>query len=199
MTRTEQHILELFTIEPIWRTSELVKKGIHPKTLYKLRDQGTLQQLTRGLYALSDREPFSYPDLVVVARKVPLAVICLTSALVYHELTTQIPHRISIAIPKFYRAPKLAYPPLEVFRFSEASHDSGVMYPRLDGVDVPIYSAEKSIADVFKFRNRIGLDIAMEALKFYLRRSDRDINGLLKYAKICRVERILTNYLEALV
>ena len=199
MLSTEQQALDIFATHPVLRTSELLQRGIHPRTLYKLRDQGFLQQLARGLYMLEEREPLCYPDFVIVTRKIPQAVICLTSALAHHDLTTQSPHRVNIALPAFYREPKLAYPPLEIFRFSEQSYGAGVEYQILDGVEIPIYSAEKSIIDTFKFRNRIGFDVAMESLKLYLARPQRNIGMLLQYAEVCRVERIIRPYLEALL
>lgn len=198
-TLNEVETLDLLAKHKVLRTSELLQQGVHPRILYALRDSGRIQQLGRGLYILSDHSPLAHPDFVIVASKVPQAVICLISALAYHELTTQIPHTVSIALPAFSHPPRLAYPPLSVYRFSEPALSAGVEIHVLDEVQVRIYTAEKSIADLFKFRHRLGLDVALEALKSYLARPTRDVNQLLHYAAICRVTKVIQPYLEALL
>jgi predicted transcriptional regulator of viral defense system len=180
------------------RTKEILSAGIHPRTLYAMRDAGELQQHGRGLFRLSDLPPLGEPDLVTVAKRIPQAVLCLISALAFHQLTTQVPHRVQIALPRSARYPRLRYPPIEVFRFSEA-FDSGVETHSLDGVDVRVYSAEKSLADAFKFRNKIGTDVAIEALRTYLRRPKPQLEEILKHARASRVEKIIRPYLEAAI
>jgi predicted transcriptional regulator of viral defense system len=180
------------------RASAALQLGIHPRTLYGLRDAGTLEQLGRGLYRLADLPPLSNPDLVIVATRYPQAVICLISALAFHELTTQVPHRVDVAIHNQAAQPTLDQPPLRVFRFSGRAWTEGVTTYPIDGVAVRITNLEKSIADAFKYRNKIGLDIALEALKEYWARRDFDRDRLLKYARICRVERVLRPYLKIL-
>jgi predicted transcriptional regulator of viral defense system len=177
----------------------LLDAGVHPRTLYALRDAGTVESLSRGLYRLADTRPLKHPDLVTVALRVPDAVICLISALAYHELTTQIPHAVSIAIPKGKEPPRLDYPPIDIVHMSQASFEAGIEVHRLDGVDVRIYSAEKTLADCFKFRNRIGLDTALEALKTYRQRRRRKIDELLHFAEVCRVAKVMRPYLEAIL
>jgi len=181
------------------RTSEALRLGIAPRTLYALRDAGMLEQLARGLYRLRDLPPLSHPDLVIVAHKVPRGVVCLVSALAYHELTTQIPHAVDLALHSGSRRLRLAFPPLRVFWFSEAAWSEGVEVHQLDGIAVRIYGAEKSVADTFKFRRKLGLDLAIEALKAYRTRPGFDVNRLLHYARICRVEQVMSPYLEALL
>ncbi len=181
------------------RTSEALRLGIAPRTLYALRDAGMLEQLARGLYRLGDLPPLSHPDLVIVAHKAPRGVVCLVSALAYHELTTQIPHAVDLALQSGSRRLRLTFPPLRVFWFSEAAWSEGVEVHQLDGIAVRIYGAEKSVADTFKFRRKLGLDLAIEALKTYRTRPGFDVARLLHYARLCRVERVMSPYLEALL
>ncbi len=164
-----------------------------------MHESGALRRLSRGLYRLADLPPVSNPDLIVVARKFPQAVICLVSALAFHELTTHVPHVVDIAVPRGTERPVIDYPPLQVFWLSKPAWKEGIETHTIDGVPVRIYSAAKSIADSFKYRSKIGLDVALEALKLYRQRRDFDPNALMKYARICRVERVMRPYLEALL
>jgi len=181
------------------RTSEALRLGIEERTLYALRDAGRLERLAWGLYRLGDLLPLSEPDLVIVARKVPRAVVCLVSALAYHELTAQIPHAVDLALESGSKRPRVAFPPLRVFWFSEPGWSEGVEVHQLDGTPVRIYGAEKSVADAFKFRRRLGLDLAVECLQAYRRRPGFHVDTLLHYARVCRVEKVLSPYLEALL
>jgi predicted transcriptional regulator of viral defense system len=183
----------------ILRTSEALELGIHPRTLYGMRDSGALERLARGLYRLSDLPPLSDPDLVTVALKIPDGVICLVSALAFHDLTTEIPHAVDVAVQKGSRRPRLEHPPLRVFWFSGSAWREGVETHRIDGIPVRITEPAKSVADIFKFRRRLGLDIALEALRRYREREFFDVGELLHYARICRVDEVLTPYLEALL
>lgn len=183
----------------ILRTSEALRLGIHSRTLYAMRDSGVLEQLSRGLYRLAEFRPLSNPDLVIVALKVPQAVICLVSALAFHELTTQIPHAVDIALPNRAERPRLDYPPLRIFWFSGPAWSEGIETHQVDDIPVRIYGPEKSVADSFKYRRKIGLDVALEALKLYRQRSSFDVSELLRYARICRVEEVMRPYLEALL
>ncbi len=180
-------------------TREALRLGIHPRVLYALRDSGALEQLCRGLYRLAELPPLSNPDLVTVALKAPGAVVCLISALAYHELTTQVPHVVDIALEKGDEPPRLAYPPLRLFWFSGPAYSEGIDTHVIDGTLVRIYSPEKTIADCLKLRRRVGLDVALEALKTYRRRPGFDADKLLQYARFCRVERVIRPYLEALL
>jgi predicted transcriptional regulator of viral defense system len=178
-------------------TGEALVAGIHPRTLYAMRDAGELERLARGVYRLADLTPLSEPDLATVAKRVPQGVVCLISALAFHELTTQIPREVHLALPRAARTPKLEYPPLHVFRFSDQAFAAGIEAHSLDGVPVRIYCPEKTLADCFKFRNKIGLDVALEALKFYRKRRRPKFHLVLEFARVCRVEKILRPYLEA--
>jgi predicted transcriptional regulator of viral defense system len=181
------------------RTTAALRAGVHPRTLYAMRDSGSVERVGRGIYRLADVSLTTNPDLVVVARKVPAGVVCLVSALAFHELTTQIPHRVEIAIAPGARTPSLKYPPITAYRFGGRSLTEGVETHTIDGAPVRVFSAAKTVADCFKFRSRIGLDVAMEALRDYLRRRGRSVDDLLRFADIDRVRRVMTPYLEATV
>jgi predicted transcriptional regulator of viral defense system len=181
------------------RTSEALRLGIHPRTLYAMRDEGVLERLSFGLYRLAELPPLGAPDFVTVARKVPAGVICLISALAFHSLTTQIPHAVYIALARGATPPRLDYPPVRIFWFTGEAFTAGVETHILDDVSVPIYTPEKTLADCFKYRNKLGLDVAVEALKFYRQRRQMRLDDLLRFARICRVEKVMRPYLEAIV
>tara|TARA_R110002111_G_scaffold185031_3_gene250885 strand:+ start:343 stop:963 length:621 start_codon:yes stop_codon:yes gene_type:complete len=183
----------------ILRTRDALQAGIHPRTLYALRDSGQIEQLSRGLFRLAEETPLGNPDLVTVAHRISEGVICLISALAWHELTTQIPHAVYVAIPRGMEAPRIDYPPVQHFWFSQQAFVSGIEAQQVDGVPIRIYCREKTIADCFKFRNRLGLDTVLEALKLYCQQKSIDTAALLHYADICRVRRVMTPYLEAIL
>lgn len=180
------------------RTRQALALGIHPRTIYALRDAGLLEPLARGLYRLADLAPLSNPDLVAVALKIPRGVVCLISALVYHDLTTQVPHVVSLALERGERRPRLDYPPLQVYWFSGPAWRQGIETHLIEGTPVRIYGPAKTIADCFKHRRQVGLDVALEALRTYRRSTHFDPADLLRYARIDRVDRIVRLYLEAL-
>jgi predicted transcriptional regulator of viral defense system len=130
--------------------------------------------------------------------KIPKGVICLISALSYHEITTEIPHQIYVALPRGAEPPRLDYPPLRIFWFSGPAFDEGIEDHVVDGIPVRVYSPEKTIADCFKYRNKIGLDVVLEALKFYRQRKRFKVDELMRYARVCRVEKIIYPYVEAI-
>lgn len=181
------------------RTAHAIRAGVHPRTLYALRDSGFLVRLARGLYRLADLPEIGHPDLVTVALKVPAAVVCLISALAHHELTTQIPHEVHIALPRQKERPRLGFPPIRVYWFSAQAMASGVDVHTLDGVPVRIFSPEKTIADCFKYRNKLGLDVAIEALRSYCKRRRPNFDELLHHARIDRVRNVIRPYLEAVL
>ncbi|MEZ5339833.1 MAG: type IV toxin-antitoxin system AbiEi family antitoxin domain-containing protein [bacterium] len=172
--------------------------GISKYRLYDMLHRKLLERLSRGVYRLSELPPLGNPDLVTVALRAPNAVVCLVSALAFHGMTDEIPHRVHLAIRSTDRKPKLEYPPAIVYRFSTASHAAGVETHDMDGTAVRIYSIHKTIADCFKFRRRIGEDIAIAALREYRRSRSYKPVELIRYCRICRVERIVRTYLEAI-
>jgi len=179
------------------RMSEAIGHGISRYSLYKMRDNGIVEQISRGIYRLVDLPPISNPDLVTVGLRFPKGVICLISALSYHEMTTQIPHEVSVAVPRNARMPSLDSPPVRAYKFSADAFNAGIETHLIDGVSVQIYSVEKTLADCFKYRNKLGMDVVLEALKLYRSQRKFNLNKLLKYAKVCRVEKIMKPYLEA--
>lgn len=182
------------------RTSDAIRLGVHPRTLYALRDSGEIEQVARGFYRLSKKPALTNPDLVAVALRIPRAVICLISALAHHGLTTQVPHTVDVALPGHAQIPKLGGIPLCVFWYSEPSFSAGVQSVSIDGVGVKIYSPEKSIADCFKYRNKIGLDVAVQALRTYRERTRKpDLKLISKFAGVDRVEKVMRPYLEAVL
>jgi len=186
-------------LDGAFRTAEAIKAGVHPQTLYALLHSGIIERLSRGVYKLADTEQVSQPDLVIVATRIPQAVICLVSALAFHEMTSQIPHEVSFAIAKGAETPRIDFPPISVHRFSGEALTAGIQNHEIDGVTIRIFCPEKTIADCFKFRNKIGMDIALEALKLYKARKGFNSSELIKFARICRVEKIMRPYLEAMI
>jgi len=181
------------------RTSQALELGIHPRYLYDMREAGMIEAVSRGLYRLADMPPLSKPDLATVALRVPQGVLCLVSALAFHEITTQIPHEVHVALAKGSEKPRLKFPPLRCVWLSGKAFSEGVETHKVDGIELRVYSPEKTVADCFKFRNRIGLDVAVEALKYCREKKRSKPDVLLKYAKICRVARIMQPYIEALL
>ena len=181
------------------RTAQALREGIHPSTLYAMRDSSMLEMVSRGVYRLADSSPLGNPDLVTVATRISGGVICLISALAFHELTTQIPHEVHVALPRGAEEPRLDHPPIRTYRFTGKSFTTGVENHKLDNVSVPIYSPEKTLADCFKFRNKIGLDTVLEAVRFYRERKNVKVDDLMQCAAICRVDKIIRPYLEAIL
>jgi predicted transcriptional regulator of viral defense system len=180
----------------ILRASEAKALGIPETILSRMLEDGLLVKEARGLYRLADLI-LGEPDLVQVSKLVPKSVVCLISALSFHNLTTQIPKKVYVALPRETKAPRLDYPPLDIIYLSEGPYQAGIEEHELDGVPVRIYDKEKTIADCFKFRNKIGLDIAIEALKDYLSLRSIDLDKLAEYAKINRVKSVITPYIKA--
>lgn len=180
------------------RMSEALRLGINRKTLYAMRDAGVIEPVSRGLYRLASLEPLAHPDLVTVARRVPQGVLCLVSALSFHELTTQVPHAIDLALERGTRKPRLDYPPTRFFWFSGPAFDEGVETHTLDGVSVRVYDPEKTLADSFRYRNQLGMDVVLEGLRLWRERRRKKLDVLLKYARMRHVERAMRPYLEAM-
>ncbi len=179
--------------------ADAIRAGIHRRTLYAMRDAGQVETLARGLYRLADAPPFGQPDLVTVAAKIPHAVVYLISALAFHDLTTQVPHAVWIAVPRNSEPPRLDYPPIRAVRLNRAAYEAGIETHQLDGVPVKVYCREKTLADCFKHRSEVGLDTVLEAVRRYKSQGRIDVDALLRYAGVCRVARVARPYLEALL
>ncbi len=199
VSRSEKAIAMFKDHGGILRAGQAMRMGIHPATLYSMRDSGVLERVSRGVYRLVGGPPLGNPDLVIVATRAPGGVICLISALSFHELSTQIPHEVHLALPFGAEEPRLDHPPLRTYRFSGRSFTEGIETHRIDGVRVRIYSPEKTLADCFKFRAGIGLDTVVEAVRYYRERKEINVDQLMHYASICRVSKVIRPYLEALL
>lgn len=192
--------LEIFSSRGgILTTGEALAAGIHPRLLYELRNNGKIERLERGLYALSGLPGIGQPDLVTVAKKVPKGVICLISALHFHHLTVQIPRHVDIALPKDQTAPVIGHPPTRFYWYSERAYTLGIERHDLSGTEVLIYSREKSIVDCFRHRNKLGIDIAIEALKTCWENGLLDLNLLADYAEKLKMANVLQPYIEAVI
>ena len=182
------------------RMSDALENGISRHTLYGLRDQGLIEQVSRGVYRLAELTPLSNPDLVTVALRIPKGVVCLVSALSYHELTTEIPHEVSIAVERGKEPkPNIDHPPTRLYRFSGASFRSGIETHTVDGISIQVYSPAKTVADCFKYRNKLGIDVALAALKDWRERNEFQVSELLTQARACRVEKVMTPYIESVL
>ncbi len=179
----------------IMRTHTAIQEGIHPRTLYAMRDSGYLATVSRGLYRLAEMPSRSDPNLAVVSLKIPNGVICLISALAYHKLTTQAPDKLELAVPRTTRTPSLDIP-IKLYRFSGLAYSAGIEVHKFDGREVKVYSLEKTIADCFKFRSRIGLNIALEAMNACRGREGFKRQRVLDFARICRVEKLIRPFLH---
>lgn len=188
----------MFREHGVLHTKEALELGIHPRTLYQLRDDGVIDQVSRGVYRLASLPELSDPDLVAVALRVPRAVVCLVSALAYHDATDEVPHEVQIALPRGTATPRLDHPPIRVFRFSGAALKDGVETVEVDGVEVRVYNLAKTVVDCFRFRNKLGTDVAVGALREAIREKGVKPAEILKYARRCRAQTVVTPYLEAL-
>ena len=181
------------------RPRDLQRHGIARTYLDRLCREGLLKRVARGLYVLSDAEPTENRTLAEVSAKVPNGVICLLSALRFHGLTSQAPFEVWIAIDRKARKPQVEELPVRIVRFSGEALSEGAEKHRVEGREVRIYCPAKTVADCFKYRNKIGLDIAIEALRDCWRERKASADELWRYARICRVWKIMQPYMEALV
>jgi len=182
----------------IVRPREIEALGIPREYLLRLHRQGKLSRTRRGIYTLPDAAITERHSCAEAAKRVTEAVVCLLSALVFHEITTQSPASVWIALGKGARKPTILSPSLRVVRLTEPSRSEGVEKHMVEGVPVRVYSVAKTVADCFKFRNKVGLDVAIEALKDSLRQKKATINDIYDYARICRVSNVIRPYTEAL-
>lgn len=195
----EEQLLNFIREQGIVRSSEVTDQGWARAYLQRLERKGLITRIARGLYVADEASLTENHSLVEIAMRVPHAVISLLSALQFHELGTQLPPKVWIAIHPKDRKPKIDYPPLRVVRFSGDALTEGIEEYEIEGVLVPIYSPAKTVADCFKYRNKIGTDVAIEALKACLDRKLTTVDELCKYAKVCRVEKVMTPYMQALL
>jgi len=199
-TTTMDSALKTFScFRSVFSASDAISAGVHPRVLYNLRDEGVVEQISRGLYRLSANRPLQQPDLVTVVARAPHAVVFLLSALSFHELTTQIPRKVQIAIERGATAPRIDYPPVKVFWRTHTVFSEGIETREIDGIKVRFYSPEKSIVDAFQYRNKIGLDVALEALRLYRDRGRINVDAITRFAKTGRVWNNMLPYVEAIL
>jgi predicted transcriptional regulator of viral defense system len=178
---------------------ELKSNSIHTDTIRQLLHEGIIEKIKPGLYKLSDMPALSNQGMIDVCLAMPKAVICLHSALAYYDLTTTVPASIMVALPRDSKPAKLQYPPVQIFYFSDMNYHAGIENTGTDYGRFKIYSREKTIIDCFRYRNKLGLDVAVEGLRNYPDSSKRNINKLVESAKTGRVFRIMKPYMKALV
>ena len=196
---TEKKVLALVRKGGILRPQDLQEKGLPSDYLWRLHKQGKLEKVGRGMYAAQGAELSEHQTVVQAALRVPHGIVCLLSALRFYDLTTQSPFEIWMAIDVKARAPKEDIIPLRIVRFSGKALTSGVETHTIEGVNVKIYNPAKTVADCFKYRNKIGLDVAIEALRDCWRKKLATSDELWHYAKVCRVARVMRPYLESVV
>jgi predicted transcriptional regulator of viral defense system len=194
-----ERLMKFVRAKGIVRASDLKALGIPRSYLTRLVDYGQLQRISRGLYAATDSNPTVNRTLAEACKRVPGGIICLLSALRFHDLTTQLPSQVWMAIDFKARHPREHVLPIRITRFSGRALTEGIETHRIEGVPVRVYSPAKTIADCFKYRNKIGLDVAIEALRDGLRKRKCTVDDLWHYARVCRVSNVLRPYLEATV
>tara|TARA_R110002096_G_scaffold362410_3_gene555538 strand:- start:5118 stop:5726 length:609 start_codon:yes stop_codon:yes gene_type:complete len=190
-------VLKLARQMGVLRVSDLTSRGIHPEYVRRLCQKGLLTRTGRGLYVATDAEISAHHGLAQAAKRVPHGVICLLSALQFHELGTQSPFEVWVALDRRAARPRIDYPPLRIVRFSGQALTEGAEEHAIEGISVAIYNAAKTVADCFKYRNKIGLDVALEALRDCREQQKCSNDDLWRYAKICRVANVMRPYLEA--
>ncbi|MEE4218459.1 MAG: type IV toxin-antitoxin system AbiEi family antitoxin domain-containing protein [Xanthomonadales bacterium] len=193
-----ERILELAEELGVLRPRDLDPYGISRTYLSRLCAAGKLQRIARGLYVLPDSEITEHHSLAEACKRVPKGVVCLLSALQYHDITTQAPFEVWLAIGEKAWRPRVEYPPLRIVHFSQPTLRAGIEEHRIEGVPVRVFTPEKTVADCFKYRNKIGLDVAIESLRECIRSQRCTMDDLWHYAKICRVQNIMRPYLESL-
>ena len=193
-----QKIVQYIGQNGIVRPRDIEAIGLPREYLVRLHRHGKLKRPGRGIYTLPDANVTEHHSYAEVAKRVPEAVICLLSSLTFHEITTQSPASVWIALGKGARTPALTSPSLRIVRLSGQSLTEGIEKHLVEGVPVRVYSAAKTVADCFKFRNKIGLDVAIEALKDSLRQKKANVNEIYRYAKVCRVSNVIRPYMETL-
>lgn len=194
----EQQVLALAHERPLLRARDVVAHGLPTMTLTRLVKAGQLQRVAHGVYSLPQTPISAHRSLAEVAIRVPRGVVCLLSALRFHKIGTQAPFEVWLAIPQTMPAPRLTQPALRVVRMSGAALSEGIETVEVDGVSVPVFNPAKTVADCFKYRNKIGLDVALEALSDAWRRRRVTMDELWHYATIDRVHNVMRPYLEAL-
>jgi len=193
-----EKVLEIVRRSGVTRLRDLISHGIHPEYVRRLCNKGLLVRSGRGLYISADADVTENHTLAEACKRVPHGVVCLLTALRFHNLGTQNPHQVWLAIDRKATLPKVDYPPIRFVRFSGPALKEGIDKKKIEGLDIRIYNPAKTVADCFKYRNKIGLDVALEALRECWRERRCTMDQLWFYAKICRVTNGIRPYLESL-
>jgi predicted transcriptional regulator of viral defense system len=191
-------VLALVGRKGLLRASDLDAIAAPRIVLTRLTAAGLLERVGRGLYRLPDSQGSEHESLVTVATKVPQAVFCLLTALQFHELTTQLPRQIWIAMPRGSHPPRFDYPPIKMVQFTGEAYTAGIEELERDGIRIRVYGVAKTVADCFKHRNKIGLDVALEALKDARARNKASVDDIWRNAQVCRVANVMRPYLESI-
>ena len=194
----EQQVLHLARVRKLLRAREVTQHGLPSIALTRMVQAGKLERLARGLYGIPGDRISEHRSLAEVSARVPKGVVCLLSALRVHEIGTQAPHEVWIAIPPHMVSPRLDQPSIRVVRMSDAALADGVVRMKIDGVDVPVFNAARTVVDCFRFRNKIGLDVAIEALRDGWSRRKFTLDDLWRYAVLGRAANVMRPYIEAI-
>ena len=181
------------------RFSSILKAGFHPDSLHALEKEGKVEKVVRGIYKLTNYDIGTHPDFIIASMQAPKGIICLLSALAFYEVTNEIPRYVDMALPPSVHANRIKYPPVKFYRFAPKTWKSGIAEQEISGHKIKIYCLAKTIADCFKFRNKIGMDVAREALKTAVTEKNIKPKEIMQYAKICRVDKIVKPILEAML
>ena len=195
---TSEEALNKIRQAGVMRVRDADNRGVPRKYLQRLYEQGHLYRVSRGIYAPTDAEPTTPQSLVEVATHVSSGIFCLLTALRFHNLTTQNPFEVWVALPSRARRPHMEYPPLRTVSFTGAAFNEGIEEHPVEGNLLKVYNPAKTVADCFKYRNKIGIDVALEALRDYRRKFRGEADRLWHYAQVCRVSNVMRPYLEAI-
>ena len=199
MTTQRERVLALARDGGTLRAEEVRDAGLHTQVLTRLVREGSLERVGPGLYRLPDAPRTGHHNLALVSGLATDAVVCLLSALSFHEIGTQLPPRVWIAVRRGTRPPSIEWPPVRVSTFGTRSFEAGVERHRIEGQEVKVYSVAKTVADLFQYRNKVGMDVVLEALREVWEERRATLEELLHFARLCRVERVMRPYLEAIV
>ena len=199
MKAQRDKVKELLDQSPMITSAQSAIIGIDSKTLSRMTDDGEINRIARGLYTSADYIPGTYHSFIEACKVIDNGVICLLSAIAFHEIGTQNPSEIWMAIPRRSRKPQMKELPLRITQFTGDSYSKGMEQRTVDGAEIKVYNIPKTIADCFKYRNKIGLSVAIEALKDVIHSNRASIDDIIYYARICRVQEVIRPYMESIV
>ena len=197
--KTEELVTFFKNNNGIARFSDILRAGFHPDSLKTLEKEKKVEKIARGIYRLTNYDFDEHPDLIIASLQAPRGVICLVSALSFHEVTVEIPKYVDIAIPRGTHTYRIKYPPVRFYRFDSKVWKAGIEEHKIEGFKIKVYNLAKTIADCFKFRNKIGMDVVRESLKIAITEKNTRPNEIMQYAKVCRVDSIIKPILEAML